>query len=149
MDLLLQQLSGILVNALPTAFLVIVLSVYLKFVLFKPLDKVLAERYALTDGARKAAEESSKSAGAKVSEYEAKLNAARGEIYKEQEEFLRQIHTEQAEQVKAARKESDARVAEAKAAIAAEAAAAKLSLDAQSDALATQIADSILNRRVA
>ncbi len=148
MDQLLQQLSGILVNALPTAFLVIVLSVYLKFVLFKPLDKVLSERYALTDGARKAAEESSKSAGDKVSQYEAKLNSARVEIYKEQEDFLRNLHNEQAEQVKAARAESDARVAAAKAALAAEAAAAKLSLDAQSDALATQIADSILNRRV-
>lgn len=136
-------------NGLPTFFLVLLLAYYLKFMFFKPLDKVLAERHSLTEGARQAAEESLKAADSKISEYEARLNQARSEIYREQELFLRKLNEEQAAQARASRAESDAQIAEIKRGIATEAEAARASLSAQSDVLAGQIADAILLRRVA
>jgi F0F1-type ATP synthase membrane subunit b/b' len=149
MDQTLQALGGIILNGLPTFFLLLILAVCVKYLYLNPLDKVLAERFRLTEGARKAAEESLKNADTKVAEYETALGQARSEIYREQNEYLRKLRDEQAERIRAARAESDARVAAAKTAIAQEAKAAELSLEAQSEILAAQIADSILSRRAA
>lgn len=149
MDQTLHALGGIILNGLPTFFLIIILSVCVKYLYLKPLDKVLEARFRLTEGARLAAEESLKNADNKVAEYEIALAQARSEIYREQAEFLAGVQAEQAGQVRTARTESDARVAAAKAAIAAEAQTAQLGLEAQSEALAAQIAHAILSRRAA
>ncbi|MDQ1470522.1 MAG: F-type H+-transporting ATPase subunit b [Bryobacterales bacterium] len=149
MDQTLHALGGIVLNGLPTFFLIIILAICVKYLYLKPLDKVLAERFRLTEGARKAAEESLRNADTKVAEYEAALAQARSEIYREQAEFLKHLQDEQSGQVRAARVESDARVAEAKAAIAREAQTAQQSLEVQSETLAGQIADAILARRAA
>lgn len=149
MEQTLHDLGGIILNGLPTFFLVLILSVCVKYLYLKPLEKVLAERSRLTDGARKAAEESLKSAGGRASEYEAKLAAARSEIYADQAEFLRGVQAEQAARVAALKAETDRRIAEARAGIAAEAAAARAGLEAQTEVLAAQIADTILLRRPA
>ena len=147
MEKTLHDLVGLIIDGLPTFLLVLILSVCVKYFYLKPLDKVLAERYKLTEGARKAAEESLRNADSRISEYEAKLSDARSGIYQEQAEFLRQLHAEQAAQVQAARQEADGHVAAAKASIAQEAKAAREGLSLQSDVLATQIADSILSGR--
>lgn len=149
MDKLAHDIGGIVLNGLPTFFLVIILAFCVKYLYLKPLEKVLAERYRLTEGARKAAEASLKSADSKIAEYEDALAQARGEIYRDQAEFLRQIHEQQAAQVKAVRLESEERLAAAKVAIAADAKTAAASLESQSDTLAAQIADAVLARRVA
>jgi F0F1-type ATP synthase membrane subunit b/b' len=149
MDQTLQAIGGIVLNGLPTFFLVLLLAFCVKYLYLKPLDKVLAERFRLTEGARKAAEESLKNADTKVTEYENALAQARSEIYQEQAQYLKQLQNEQAEQVQKARAESDARVAAAKSGIAQEAQAARQSLEVQSETLAGQIAESILARRIA
>ena len=138
-----------MLNGLPTFFLVLILAFCVKYLYLKPLEKVLAERFRLTEGARKAAEESLQSADTKIAEYEAALVAARGEIYREQAEFLSRLHAEQAERVHAVRAESDEQIAAAKQSIAKEAEAARLGLESQSDTLAAEIADAILGRRAA
>lgn len=148
MDQTLHDLVGLIIDGLPTFLLVLILSVCVKYLYLKPLDKVLAERYKLTEGARKAAEESLRHADSRISEYETALSQARTGIYQEQAEFLRQLHVEQTAQVQAARAEADAQIAAAKASIAQEAKAAREGLALQSDVLATQIADSILAGRV-
>jgi F0F1-type ATP synthase membrane subunit b/b' len=149
MDKTLHDLGGIVLNGLPTFFLVLILAACVKYLYLQPLEKVLAERFRLTEGARQAAEESLKSADTKIAEYEAALAKARGEIYADQAEFLRKLHDEQAERAKAARIESEHRIAVVKESIFKDAEAAREGLEAQSDALASQIADSILARRVA
>jgi len=149
MDKLLHDLGGIVLNGLPTFFLVIILAVCVKYLYLQPLEKVLAERYRLTEGARKAAEESLKSIDSRLAAYEDALTKARGEIYKEQSEFLRQLQEKQAEQAKAVRTEAERQIAAAKLSIAAEARTAAAGLEAQSDTLAAQIADAVLARRVA
>ncbi len=149
MDQTLHALGGIVLNGLPTFFLVILLTFCVKYLYLKPLDKVLAERFRLTEGARKAAEDSLQNADNKVAEYENALAQARSEIYREQSELLRKLRDEQSEQVRAARAQSEATVADAKATIAQEAADARQGLEAQSEALAGQIADAILSRKAA
>src|SRR5215475_4677341 len=86
MEQTIQALGGILLKAIPTVVILIFLHFYLKFMLFKPLAKVLKERDALTAGARKAAEQSLAAAERKAQEYEAKFRDARAEVYKQQEE---------------------------------------------------------------
>lgn len=149
MDKTLHDLGGIVLNGLPTFFIVLILAFFVKFLYLKPLEKVLAERFRLTEGARKAAEDSLKNADTKIAEYQDALSRARGEIYQEQAAFLQKFHAEQAELAHAVRVESDARVANIKLSIAKEAEAARENPEAQSEALAGQIADAILTRRVA
>ncbi len=134
---------------MPTFVLVLILAIFVKYLYLNPLEKVLAERFRLTEGARKAAEESQKNADSKISEYQDALNKARREIYQDQAEYLRKLHAEQAELAKTKRIESDARVAAIKLSLEQEADAARQNLEAQSDMLAGQIADAILGRRAA
>jgi len=134
-------------NGLPTFFLVLILAVFVKFLYLNPLQKVLDERFRLTEGARKAAEESLRNADSKVAEYQEALNKARSEIFQEQAVFLQKLHAEQAELARAVRAESDTRVAEIKLSIAKEADAAREGLAAQADSLSSQIADAILSRK--
>ena len=145
----LHDLGGIVLNGLPTFFLLIILTFFVKFLYLQPLEKVLAERYRLTEGARKAAEESLKSADTKIAEYQDALNRARGEIYREQADFLHKLHAEQSEMARAARLESDSRVAAIKLSIARDADATRDHLEAQSESLAAEIAAAILGRRAA
>jgi F0F1-type ATP synthase membrane subunit b/b' len=142
----LNDLGGIILTGLPTFFLVIILAFFVKFLYLNPLEKVLAERFRLTEGARKSAEESLKNADTKIAEYQDALSRARNEIYLEQAGYLQKLHAEQSELARSARTESDARVAAIKLSIAQEAEAARQSLDAQSETLSTQIADAILGR---
>jgi F0F1-type ATP synthase membrane subunit b/b' len=149
MDKVLHSLGGIVLSGLPTFFLVLLLAVCVKYLYLKPLEKVLAERYRLTEGARKAADESLKGADSKIAECEEALGKARGEIYQEHSEFLRKLNEEQAEHIRKVRAESDHRIATAKLSISEEARTATEGLEAQSDTLAAQIADAVLARRVA
>ena len=149
MDKTLHDLGGIVLDGLPTFFLVIILAFFVKFLYLKPLEKILAERFRLTEGARKAAEDSLKNADSKIAQYQDALNNARAEIYQEQAAFLQKLHAEQAELVNAVRVESDARLAAIKLSIAKEAEVAREGLESQAETLAGQIADAILTRRAA
>src|SRR3981081_3970055 len=96
MEETLRQLGGILLRAVPTFILVVLLHLYLKFIFFKPLQRVLRERYEATEGARKLAEESLSRASQKAAEYEAALRAARADTYKELEQLRRQLQDDRA-----------------------------------------------------
>jgi F0F1-type ATP synthase membrane subunit b/b' len=147
MEKTLHDLAGIILEGLPTFVLVLILAAFVRGLYLKPLEKVLAERYRLTEGARQAAEESLKNADSKIAEYQTALAKAQSEIYRDQEIFLKKFRDEQAEFARLAREESDARVAEIKLAIAKDADDARSNLEGQAETLAAQIADAILIRR--
>jgi F-type H+-transporting ATPase subunit b len=149
MDAMLHALGGILLRAVPTFLLVVMLHFYLKSIFFKPLEKVLHARYEATEGARKLAEQSLEAAAAKTAKYEAALQAAKAEIYRSQEALHKQLQEREAEAIAAARKSGEAVVKQAAESLAADVAAAKASIAADSEALANQIADSILRRSAA
>src|SRR5437016_14681847 len=91
MDAMLHALGGILLRAIPTFLLVVLLHFYLKSVFFKPLAKVLRQRYEATEGARKLAQQNLEQAAAKTAQYEASLRAARTQLYQAQEQLHKQI----------------------------------------------------------
>jgi F0F1-type ATP synthase membrane subunit b/b' len=149
MEATLHALGQILVQALPTFFLVLFLFAYLRSVFFKPLERVLAERNDATEGARKKAAEALDRANAKATAYEEQIRAARNDIYRQQEEERQKWREQQSSQIEAARQRADAALKEARAQIANEAETAKRSLAANSHALAEQITAAILRRRAA
>ena len=149
MDETLRALGGILLRAIPTFVLVVLLHFYLKFIFFKPLQKVLRQRYEATEGARKLAESSLAKAAEKAAEYEAALRAARSDTYKELEQLRRQLQDERAAGVREARARAEAAVAQARAALGAEVASLKKNLEAESETLADRIANKILRGRAA
>jgi F-type H+-transporting ATPase subunit b len=149
MEAILHQLGELLLKAIPTFLLVVLLSFYLKGVFFKPLERVLRQRYDATEGARKLAEESMQRAAAKTQEYEAALRAARAELYQAQEQAHKQLQEQAAAQIAEARRQAEETVTEAKLRIAKDAEEAMASLAAESDTLANQIADTILRRSAA
>src|SRR6204780_5370661 len=108
MQTTLHALSMILLKAIPTFLLVILLHFYLKYMFFKPLEKVLRARYESTEGAQKRAAESLQKAADRTAEYEAALRSARAKIYQSQEELHRRLQEEHAAQVHAAREQAEA-----------------------------------------
>jgi F-type H+-transporting ATPase subunit b len=149
MEATLHDLGGILLKAVPTFLLLVLLHFYLKGVLFKPLQKVLRQRYEATEGARKLAGESLERAAAKTAEYQAAMRAARAEIYQAQEQLQKRLREEESAELMAARRRAEAAVDEAKTQLSSDVEAAKAGLARDSDLLANQIVESILRRRVA
>ena len=146
---MLHALGGILLRAVPTFLLVVLLHFYLKSMFFKPLKKVLDQRYAATEGARKLAETRLQEAAAKTAQYEAAVRAAKAEIYQAQDKLHKELQERETEAVTAARRSADASVNSAKALLAQDVEAARATLAADSDTLANRIAESILRRSAA
>lgn len=129
--------------------LIILLHFYLKWIYFRPMRRVLDERNAATEGARKQAEESLARAARKAEEYETALRQARTDLYREQETLRHQLREEQARSIEEARRQAHAMVKESEQQLAAELASAKESLRERTDSLADGIVQAILRRRAA
>jgi len=140
----LHALGQILLNAVPTVILLLLLYFYSKYVFFKPMEKVLRERYEATEGSRKMAEEAIERAAARTAEYENALRAARSEVYQAQELLHRELQERETAQLTAARQAADAAVQEAREQLTRDVEQAKAALDRESDTLATRITESIL-----
>src|SRR3989338_2376867 len=95
MDIL-HQLQGLLWGALPTTLIVLLFFFFLRWAFWKPLERVLAERQAATEGARKEAGERLGKASEKLRQYEESLRQARAEIYRQQEAARHQALDERA-----------------------------------------------------
>jgi F0F1-type ATP synthase membrane subunit b/b' len=149
MEATLQALVQILVRAIPTFLLVVFLNFYLKYVFFKPFQKMLHQRYEASEGARKLAEQSLERAAAKAAEYEAALRKAKGEVYEAHDRMHKQLQEQQESELREARKQAEAGVDLAKADVAKDVESAKNSLAGEVELLANQIAESILRRRAA
>jgi F-type H+-transporting ATPase subunit b len=149
MDEVFRSLGGLLLQAVPTFLLVVLLHFYLKRVYFRPMARVLSERYDATEGARKQAEDSLLKASEKATEYEAALRAARTEIYHEQDEFRQKLRQDHALAVTEARQSAEAMVKEARKQLEAELVGARQSLALQTESLANEIVDSIVHGRPA
>jgi|SRR5581483_11495012 len=149
MDVILHQLGELLLKAVPTFLLVVLLTIYLKGIFFKPLEKVLKQRYEATEGAKKAAEAALARASAKTAEYEEALRAARAEVYRSQEQLHKQLQEQATAQIADARRGAEAAIQAARADIARDVEVAKQSLDRESAILADQIAESVLRRSAA
>jgi F-type H+-transporting ATPase subunit b len=141
MEQLAHDLGLLLLKSVPTIILMLFVYAYLNWVFFKPLEKVLAERRAATEGAREAAQESLARASEKAAMYEIALKEARAEMYREQEQTRRGWVEQEGGRIDEARRRAHAHALDA------EVAKAKTELASSSQMLALQIVEELVSAR--
>jgi F-type H+-transporting ATPase subunit b len=149
MDEILRQLSELLLAAIPTVVIFLILFFSYKLLVHKPLVAVLDERRALTQGAVEKANADIAASEARTAEYEQRLRDARLAIFRKQEARRQRSLEARAAAAAQARAAGEARVQAARAALEQDVQRAKLTLEAESDALATQIVRTVLQRATA
>lgn len=149
MDELLRQLEALAIGAIPTLIIFIVLVLAYRFILYGPLMKVLAERRERTAGAMEKSRLAIAAADARTQEYEAKLRAARGEIFRRREQKIQQRNAERESALAAARLAAQQRVHEAQKALEAQAGDARKQIEVSAGQLAAQVLAAILPKAAA
>jgi F-type H+-transporting ATPase subunit b len=127
-------------------FFVLLLTVILDRLLFKPILRVIAEREHAIRSARELAERSATEARAATAEFERKTADARGEIYRQMDEMRRAALAERTEIMARTRAEADAEIAAAGEKLQAEVEQARRMLTAEADKLGSAAAERILGR---
>lgn len=141
---MLRQLGDLMLGSVPTMIIFLVLVLGYRFILFGPLSRVLAERRERTSGAVEKAHAAIAAADAKTQEYEAKLRAARAEIFRQREHRVQQWAAQRDTALASARLAAEERVAQAREAVEAEAVEARRQLQGAVDQLAAQILRAVL-----
>lgn len=131
-------------GALPTAIIVFAFYLFLRWSFWRPLERVLAQRQAATEGARRQAEELMAGADEKLRQYEEALRQARAEIYRQQEAARHAALDERSRILHTTREQANQSARQARLDIARDVEQAKQALGAQSQLLAEQIANSLL-----
>lgn len=140
----LNQLGELLLSSIPAIIgLLMVWAAYRRLV-YGPLQKVLAERQARTEGAIQQAQAEIASAEARTAEYEQRVREARTQIYLSQDAHNRRLMQERDAALGAARKHGEAKIREARAALENDVLVAKAGLQQQAEILADQIIESVL-----
>ncbi len=128
-------------------FFVLLLTVVLDRLLFKPVLRVMAERERAISSARELAERAANEARAATAEFEQKTGEARAELYRQMDDMRRTAMDERARIMARTRAEAEAEIAAASAKLKAEAEEARRRLDAEADALGAAVAERILGRK--
>jgi F-type H+-transporting ATPase subunit b len=144
MDETLRQLGGLLLGAVPTVILLAVLYPLYATIVHKPLQRVLAERRAKTEGAVEKSRADIAAAEARTSEYEQRLREARATVFRAQEARRKAALDARAAALNEARNKAHAQVEAAKADIEKDREAAQGSLQAEAQTLATEIMRRVL-----
>ena len=129
-------------------FFVLLLTVIVDRLLFKPILRVIQQREDAIRSARELAERSATEARAAAAEFEQKTMAARAETYRQMDEMRRAALAERTEAMARTRAEADAQVTAASERLKAEAEEAKRRLEVDADALGGAVAERILGRKV-
>ena len=122
--------------------LVLVLNVFL----YKPIRKVLADRRQVIDSAREKTESVDAEVQIKMSQYEARLQAAKTEAGAHRAEALKLALAEEAVVLEKARKQASDSLASIRDRVAREAGEARELLKKQAEALSGDICEKILGR---
>jgi F-type H+-transporting ATPase subunit b len=146
MDETLHQLGTLLLGSVPTIFLFLLLVILYRFLVYGPLNRVLAERRARTDGAIEQANAATAAAAAKTQEYEAQLRAARSRIFQARQQKQQQWNRERDSALAEAQEAAQRQIEEAKLALQAQTNAAHRTLENSIDELAGEILRAILPR---
>lgn len=144
MDETLRQIGELLLGSVPTIIFFLVLYGFYTVLVHKPLTRVLAERYARTQGAIEKARADVAAAEARTAEYEQRLRDARVALFKYQESRRAQASQVRAAAVAQARDQGKAQVEQARAALDQDKQAAKNSLEGEVGRLASEIIRTVL-----
>ena len=143
MDLV-HQLGQLFLAAVPTVVLVFLFYFFLRWSFFNPIERVLADRRARIEGARRAADASRHEAQEKLRVYRAALKNASSQLFTEQETSRRHAVEQREAAVRTARTAAQERVQLAKKQQEQDFAAARAALEAPALAQGQQIAKSFL-----
>ncbi len=141
---ILKQLGDLFLAAIPTAVIVFLFYLFLRWSFFGPIERVVRERGKRIEGARREAEELRKNAHEKTRAYQEALRKARTELFREQEALRRAALDERGAAIQQARQRAHEEVQGAKGRIRAEIEAARAELETSSIQLAEEIARAIL-----
>ena len=144
MDEILQQLVPLLIGSIPTILIFLTLVLSYKFLLHDPLLKVLAERRSRTEGAVEQARAAIAAAEAKAQEYDAKLRAARAEIFHAREARVKAWNAERDSALAGARHAAREQVHAATAELAIQADGSRQEIQRSADTLAADILRAVL-----
>lgn len=144
---ILHQLGELFLAAVPTAVFVLIFYFFLRWSFFGPITRVMAERHASIEGARRYAESVRAAAQEKNKTYQETLRKTRGEIFAEQEVARRKVLDERSAAIQKARTHANEEIHAAKMRIAAEIEAARGELAASGNQLAEQIVRAIFERQ--
>ena len=144
MDLILHQLGDLFLRSVPTVVLFLLLLAAYRLLVHAPLLRVLAERRERTTGAMARAEAAIRAADARSQEYEAKLRAARAEIFHAREQRTQVLQRERERVLEEARHAAHETIRTARQRLESEAAEARNALEAKADALAADILRAIV-----
>ena len=144
MEDIVQQVGALLLGAVPTILLFVVLVAAYQLLVQGPLNRVLAERRARTEGAVENAHKAIADAETKAAEYADKLRLARAEIFKMREQRSKQRNAEREAALDAARKAAGAKAGEARAEIDAETERARQAIQGSAGELANQVVRAVL-----
>jgi len=144
MEQTLQQLGGLLLGAIPTMVLLVILYGSYHVILHKPLEAVLAERRKRTQGAVDKARADIALAAARTTEYEQQLRDARLAVFHALDQRRKQASEARAAAVATARQRAQQQIAQAKAEIESQSVAARATLADDSDRIASQIIETVL-----
>jgi F-type H+-transporting ATPase subunit b len=128
-------------------FFVLLLTVVVNSLLFKPLLRVMDARTSAIQQARTLATQAGARAAAASAEYDAKTAAARAEVYRQMDVARKAALDRRAELLALTRKEADENRADAAVRIQAAATAAGAQLDADARSLSQAIVDRVLDRK--
>ena len=141
---MLVQLGKLLLAAVPTSILLLLVYVLYAVLVHKPLQRVLAERRAKTEGAVEKARADIAAAEARTAEYEERLREARLLVFKRQEARRKEALDVRTKALGEARAKAQEQIKQARAAIADDANAAKAGLEGEAGRLASEIVQAVL-----
>ena len=144
MDAMLVQLGGLLLGAIPTAILLLVVYVLYSTLVHRPLQRVLGERRAKTEGAVQKAQADIAAAASRTAEYEQRLREARALVFKRQEARRKEALDARTKALAAVRERAQQDISQMRATIANDANAAKAGLEGEAGRLASEIVRAVL-----
>jgi len=141
---ILNQLGQLFLEAVPTVILVFLFYLFLRRAFFGPMERILNERSARIEGARREADAAQAAAQEKVKAYEDALRKARAEVYAEQDAARRAALDARMNLVKETRSKANETIRAAKDRIGRETAEARKVLERETESLGGEIARAIL-----
>jgi len=145
----LNQLGQLLLASVPSMIAFLVVWGGYRGLVHGKLQKVLAERHSLTEGAIEKAKADIAMAESRTAEYERRVREARAEIFKAQEVRMQQMLETRGTALATARRNAQSMVKEARVVLEKDRQAAQANLTQQAESLATEIIQSILRPAMA
>jgi len=140
----LRQLGQLLLSSIPAIIGFLIVWAAYRVIVYKPLQRVLGERQARTEGAIQQAQAEIASAEERTAEYERRVREARAQIFAAQEIRNRRVMEQRDAALAEARRQADSIIKSARATLEKDVLAAKATLQQHAEILAQKIIESVL-----